>query len=132
MVVRELTKGNCPSWLNEGLAEVEGRKEYDSPLAALEGAVKTGTVLPFTSLEKSLASLNGNDALLAYQQGYAMVRFMISAYGWHKVREILVNLGTGMTIEAAIAKTLADYGLDYQGIVEEWQAQVQKEYGGRQ
>ena len=131
VVVRELTRGNCPSWLNEGLAEVEGRKEYDSPMTALEGVVKTGAFLPFTSLEKSLASLNGNDALLAYQQGYAMVRFMISAYGWHKVREILVNLGRGMTIEAAIAKTFADYGLDYQGIVQEWQAQVQKEYVGR-
>jgi tetratricopeptide (TPR) repeat protein len=131
VVVRELTRGNCPSWLNEGLAEVEGRKEYDQPLTALEGAVKTGAFLPFTSLEKSLASLSGKEALLAYQQGYAMVRYLISAYGWHKVREILVNLGTGMTIEAAIARTFADYGLDYQGIVQEWQAQVQKEYGGR-
>ncbi len=60
-----------------------------------------------------------------------MVRFMISAYGWHKVREILVNLGSGMTIEAAIAKTFADYALDYQGLVQEWQAQALKEYGGR-
>ena len=54
--------GVVPTWLNEGLAEVEGRKEFDSPLAALEGAVKTGAVLPFTSLEKSLASMSGNDA----------------------------------------------------------------------
>lgn len=131
VVVRELTNDNCPSWLNEGLAEVEGRKEYDPPLTALEAAAKTGGFLPFASLEKSLASLTAKDAQLAYQQGYAMVRFMISAYGWHKVREILVNLGSGMTIEAAIARTFADYGLDYQGLVREWQAQMQKEYGGR-
>ena len=131
VVVRELTKGNCPSWLNEGLAEVEGRTEFDPPLTALERAAKAGAYLPFTELEKSLASLNAKDALLAYQQGYAMVRFMISAYGWHKVREVLVNLGTGMTIEAAIAKTFKDYGLDYQGIVQEWQAEAQKKFEGR-
>ena len=44
---------------------------------------------------------------------------------------LLEDLGTGMTIEAAIAKTFADYGLDYQGIVQEWQAQAQNEYGVR-
>jgi hypothetical protein len=58
-----------------------------------------------------------------------MVRFMIASYGWHKIREILVNLGEGMTIEAAIVKTFADYGLDYQGLVREWQAATLKEYG---
>lgn len=107
----------------------KGARSTDHPLTALEGSAKIGAFLPFASLEKSLASLNGKDALFAYQQGYAMVRFMISAYGWHKVREILVNLGSGMTIEAAIAKGLRDYGLDYQGIVQEWQSQ--KEYGRR-
>lgn len=131
VVVRELTKGNCPTWLNEGLAEVEGRKEYDPPLADLEAAAKTGSFIPFPSLEKSLASLNAKDAQLAYQQSYSIVRFMISAYGWHKVRDILVNLGNGMTVEGAIAKAFEDYGLDYQGIVREWQAEMGKEYGGR-
>ncbi|MCM2357479.1 MAG: peptidase MA family metallohydrolase [Geobacteraceae bacterium] len=129
VVVRELTGGNCPSWLNEGLAEVAGRREYDPPLAALEAAAKSGAYLHFADLEKSLASLKARDARLAYQQSYAMVRFMISAYGWHKVRDVLVNLGTGMTTEAAIAAAFADYGLDYRGIVQEWRATMAKEYG---
>jgi tetratricopeptide (TPR) repeat protein len=129
VVVGELTRKNCPTWLNEGLAEFEGRKEYDSPLAALEAAAKTGKFLSFSDMEKSLLSLSRKDAALAYQQSYAMVRFMISSYGWHKVREILVNLGEGMNIGAAIAGTFADYGLDYQGLVREWQAAALKEYG---
>jgi len=129
VVVGELAKGNCPTWLNEGLAEVEGRKEFDHPHADLGKAVKTGTLLPFTSLEKSLSGLNAQEAALAYEQSYAMVRFMIAAYGWHKVRDILVNLGTGVKIEAAIAGAFADYGLDYQRIVQEWQAYMRKEYG---
>ena len=28
VVVRELTRGNCPTWLNEGLAVLEERKEF--------------------------------------------------------------------------------------------------------
>jgi tetratricopeptide (TPR) repeat protein len=128
VVVGELTKGNCPSWLNEGLAQVEEKKEFDHPLVDLGKVVRNGGLLPVARLEKSLLSLSAKDAALAYQQSYALVRFMISAYGWHKIRETLVNLGAGMTIDAAIAKAFADYGLDYQQIVREWEAYLQKEY----
>lgn len=130
VVVGELTKGNCPTWLNEGLAEVEGRKEFNPAMHELAGAAKTGALFSFTSMEKSLSSLDTKNALLAYQQSYAMVSFMISAYGWHKVRETLVNLGTGMRFEAAIAGAFADYGLDFAAIVKEWREHMRKEYGG--
>lgn len=129
VVVGELTKGNCPTWLNEGLAEVEGRKEFNPAMPELAGAAKTGALFSFTAMEKSLSSLDAKDALLAYQQSYAMVSFMISAYGWHKVRETLVNLGTGMRIEAAIAGAFADFGLDFAAIVKEWREHMRKEYG---
>lgn len=130
VVVGELTKGNCPTWLNEGLAEIEGRREYNPAMPELAGAAKSGALFPFSSMEKSLASLDAKNALLAYQQSYAMVSFMISAYGWHKVRETLVNLGAGMRFETAIAGAFADYGLDFAAIVKEWQEHMRKEYGG--
>ena len=129
VVVGELTRKNCPVWLNEGLAEFEGRKEFDTPLLNLEAAAKSGTLLPFDTLEKSLLSMSTKEASLAYQQSYSMVKFMISSYGLHKVREVLVNLGTGMRVDEAIAKAFKDYGLDYNGIVKEWQVYIQKEYG---
>jgi tetratricopeptide (TPR) repeat protein len=128
VVVRDLTKGNCPSWLNEGLAEVEGRTEFNPPLALLEAAAISGNLLAFTRLEKSLLGMNSKDAQLAYQQSYSMVQFMISSYGWYKVKEILLNLGDGMDIGAAIAKVFIDYSLDYKGLVQEWQAKVLKDY----
>jgi tetratricopeptide (TPR) repeat protein len=129
VAVGEMTRKNCPTWLNEGLAEVEGRKEYDPPLTALEATARTGKFLPFANLEKSLLAMNSKDAALAYQQSYSLVRYMISSYGWHKVREILVNLGSGVTIGAAIATVFADYGLGFQGIEQDWQTSVRKEYG---
>jgi tetratricopeptide (TPR) repeat protein len=130
VVVGELTKGNCPTWLNEGLAEIEGRKEFNPAMPELARAAKTGALFSFNSMEKSLSSLETKDALLAYQQSYAMVSFMISAYGWHKVRETLINLGTGMCFEAAIAGAFADYGLDFAAIIKEWQEHMRQEYGG--
>jgi tetratricopeptide (TPR) repeat protein len=129
VVVGELTKGNCPTWLNEGLAEFEGRKEFSPPIAELETAAKTGEFIPFKTLEKSLASLDTRKVALAYQQSYSIVSFMISTYGMHKVREILVNLGSGMGSEAAIAGAFSDYRLDFDGIMQEWRAHMLKEYG---
>ncbi len=129
VVVGELTKGNCPAWLNEGLAEAEGRKENNPPLIELENAAKSGGYISLSTLEKSLSSLDSKRAALAYQQSYSLVNFMISAYGIYKVRDILINLGNGMDSNAAISGALADFGLDFKGIVEEWRAHMRKEYG---
>lgn len=131
VVVGELTKGNSPTWLNEGLAEVEGSKEFSPPVAELETAAKTGEFIPFKTLEKSLASLDTRKASLAYQQSYSLVSFIISTYGMHKVREILANLGSGMGSEAAIAGAFADYRLDFDGIMQELRAHMRKEYGSQ-
>jgi tetratricopeptide (TPR) repeat protein len=131
VVLGELTKGNCPTWLNEGLAEVEGRKEFSPPVAELETAAKTGEFIPFSTMGKSLAAHDTRKAALAYQQSYSLVSFMISTYGIHKVREILVNLGSGLGSEAAIAGAFADYRLDFEGILQEWQAHMRKEYGSQ-
>jgi tetratricopeptide (TPR) repeat protein len=129
VVVGDLTRGNCPTWLNEGLAEMEGRKEFSPPVAELEQAAKTGEFIPFKSLEKSLSALDTTKAALAYQQSYSLVSFMISNYGLYKVTDILANLGKGMESRAAIAAAFADYRLDFEGIVKEWREHVTREFG---
>lgn len=129
-VVRELTKGNCPTWLNEGLAELQGRLEYNHPLVELRKAVKEGGILPVKSLEGAFTSLGGREVRLAYEQSYALVNFMVSSYGWHRVRAILVQLGAGMPIAEAIARGLGDLGLTYEGVIGEWRDYTKREIGG--
>jgi len=130
VVVQELTHGNCPTWLNEGLAELEGRKVFNPPLGALGKAAKSSAYLQFSRLEKGFTDLAAREAAMAYQQSYAMVNFMVSSYGWPKVTEILVNLGNGMAISEAMQRALADFGLDYEGVIAEWQAYMKREFGG--
>lgn len=129
-VVRELTRGNCPVWLNEGIAELQGRQELNAPLAELGRVVRTGEYLPLRKLEKGFTSLGTNEVRLAYEQSYAVVNFMVTAYGWHRIREILTSLGEGMAIEQSVVRGLADLGLDYDGIVGEWKAYMMREFGG--
>lgn len=130
VVVQELTHGNCPTWLNEGLAELEGRKVFNQPLGMLGKAAKNSAYIPFSRLEKGFTDLPAREAAMAYQQSYAMVNFMVSSYGWPKVNEILVNLGNGMGIAEAVKRALADFGLDYEGVIAEWQTYMKREFGG--
>ena len=129
VVVSELTNGNCPTWLNEGLAELEGRKIFNRPMVELGKTAKHGSFIPFTSLEGAFTSLNSQQAALAYQQSYALVNFMVTTYGWYNVRQILVNLGTGMKLEPAIGHALSGFGLNYAGVVQEWQFYMKREFG---
>jgi tetratricopeptide (TPR) repeat protein len=128
VVVQELTHGNCPTWLNEGLAELEGRKMYDHPLSELARVVKSGAYIPISRLEGGFTSLGSREAALAYQQSYSLVRFMVNAYGWPKIGELLQQLGTGRKTTDAMKKVMGDFGLDYEGVIDEWRTQLKKEY----
>jgi tetratricopeptide (TPR) repeat protein len=129
VVVREITGGNCPTWLNEGLAELQGRREVNRPLPELGKALKNGGLLPMSTLEGPFMGLSAREAALAYQQSYALVNFLVTQYGWHKVKEMLVALGSGLDTAAAVKRALGDYGLDYPAVIQEWRAYLQKEYG---
>ena len=129
-VVRELAKGNCPVWLNEGIAELQGRRELNTPLTELGKAVRTGGYLPLKQLEKSFTSMGSREVRLAYEQSYAVVNFMVSSYGWHRVRNILNHLGEGLTTGEAISRGLADLSLDYDGVFREWLEYMKREFGG--
>ncbi len=131
VVIQELTRGNVPNWLNEGVAELQGRRLFNPPMADLGKAARSGQPLPINFLDKSFIGLDTRQAGLAYQESYALANFMVQSYGWHKVREILQLLGAGEKIETAVAKALADFGLDYQGLIREWQAYMGREFGGR-
>jgi tetratricopeptide (TPR) repeat protein len=129
-VVQELTHGNCPTWLNEGLAELAGRSIFNHPLVELKQAYLQGGMLPFTRLEGAFTGMDTKSAAVAYQQSYSLVRFMTTAYGWPTVSAVLTNLGTGLTTSVSLARALADFGLDFDGVVEEWRRSLAREYGG--
>lgn len=129
-VVRELTKGNCPVWLNEGIAELQGRQELNPPLTELGRAVRSGGYLSLRKLERGFTSLGSTEVRLAYEQSYAVVNFMVSSYGWYRVRGILAYLGEGLTVDEAISKGLADLSLTYDGVFGEWLEYMKREFGG--
>lgn len=128
VLISDLTHNNCPTWLNEGLAELAGRSKFNHPLNDLARAIRQGTLIPLAKLEGGFGSFGAREVALAYQQSYSVVSFMVKAYGWYKVKEVLVYLGSGVKIDAAMKKVFGDYGLDYSGVVQEWQGYVAREF----
>ena len=119
VLIAELAHGNTPTWLNEGLAEIQGRKEF-TPAAPDPHGSKGGRLLSLATLSGAFTSMAGAEAGLAYQQSHSMVQFMVSRYGWYAMQRILKHLGERAGIESAVAQALADWSLDLPGVLREW------------
>lgn len=129
VIVFELTRGNCPTWLNEGIAEMFARMQYNRPMPEFGRAARKGALTDFRKLENGFANLATAEAALAYQQSYALTNHLVSSYGWHRVKQILTALGNGADITAAIGTALADYNLSYDQVLSEWLTSVEKGIG---
>lgn len=130
-VVRELTRGNCPTWLNEGIAELQGRQESNPPLIELAQAIKTGAFIPLRSLEGNFSALDEQRIRLAYEESYAAVNYLVTNYGWYRVKAILANLGEGVPFDQAVTRGLADFALSYDDFFREWRDSMQQQYRNR-
>ena len=131
VVVFELTRGNCPLWLNEGVAEMFGRMQYNRPLPEVGRAAGAGKLIDFRKLEANFSEFSPSEAALAYQQSYAMVNYMVTTYGWHRIRQILSGLGSGLSIDKSLRTALKDYNLNYDSLVVEWRASLEREIMGK-
>jgi hypothetical protein len=109
VVVRFLGKGRVPVWLNEGLAEMVGRRHFEPP----QPKVPAGLNLDPTALDHSFAQLPTEQVPLAYAQSHARVQRLVELCGWPPLAELLQRLGTGRGWDAAVADAYAPCGYDW-------------------
>jgi hypothetical protein len=110
--INQLTKGRCPQWLNEGVAQVmEGRDvaRFGGPqLARIFAAHQQ---IPLYVLEGSWTRFDSSHAQLAYAEGLAAVSYVRDTYGISDVQRILARIGDGASSEASLRATIhAGYG----------------------
>lgn len=124
VAVHFLTRGRCPVWLNEGLAEIAERRHHDPPLAALAAAIQDEKPIAFASLEASFAGLSREEAKLAYEQSYSLTAYIVEQYHWYKMAELLAALGDGRSMEESVRAVLGEYGVDFASLQAGWHRQL--------
>ena len=108
--LRSLAGGRCPTWLNEGMAELmEPRSSgtYAQPLAAL---FQHRREIPFSVLEHPFIGFSGSQAQVAYAESLSGVEYLRDRYGMGEVLRMLGNIGSGVDPELALRQST---GMDY-------------------
>ena len=121
VLVGYLARGRIPFWLNEGLAEVAGRRFFSPPPPEDEKL----TFLLWTDLEDSFEKLESGQVRSAYYQSYLMVTYLIEHFGRYKLNELVVAAGRETDFSKAVADVYADFKVDYKTLQDEWSAHFQ-------
>jgi hypothetical protein len=117
------TAGNCPTWLQEGIAQwLEGGDpaRQDQVVAAAAGG---GRLLPLLTLEAPFQSLPASDVPLAYAESLSAVAHIIRIRGEAGVGRLLAGLGDRLPSEEALPVAIA---LSYPEFQKSWEAQVRR------
>ncbi|MBV9624102.1 MAG: hypothetical protein JOZ14_09000 [Acidobacteria bacterium] len=108
--INQLSRGRCPQWLNEGMAQLLEPQSLGPRARRLAELFKVERELPLNSLDTGFSSFSGIEAALAYDESLAFVEYIQSRYGSSDLLRILERLGQGESAEAALRATIhCDY-----------------------
>jgi hypothetical protein len=124
--VNQITRGRCPLWLNEGVAQLMEPRSAGSAGSLLARLFITHHEVPLNLLETSFINLNTNEAAIAYAESIAAVEYIDDTYGMSDVRSILERIGQGASVESALRATL---NVGYQQFEEDIGTFLKSKYG---
>jgi len=120
VILRDIAGNNLPYWLNEGLAETAEREFGSTESAAFPLGQQQAKLFSLQVLEGPFRNYRGQQVMLAYEQSYSFVHYLIDEYGWVQMRELLFALADGLTISAAVDRAFGIYGVSYQSLEKNW------------
>ena len=123
LLVEEVTFncfGGLPTWLDEGLAVYAEGSLPGFQERALALAIAEDDLISLRSLNSSFPAAD-TGATLSYAQSYSLVDYLIGAYGWPKMQELLAVFAEGSADEDAIVQV---YGWGYDTLESLWRRSV--------
>src|SRR5271157_935090 len=124
--VSQMSGNRCPTWLNEGIAQMEEGKSSAANGRQLSHLFAAGNEIPFNVLEGSFMSFSAPEATAAYAESLAAAEYIRDAYGMSEITRILELLSQGSSIEAALRATVHS---DYRQLQDEITRQLKERYG---
>ncbi len=124
--IRQVTHGRCPTWLNEGVAQVLEPGKLGNMGRLLAQMFDAQREVPLNLLEGSFARLDDDQAAVAYSEALAVAEYINATHGMSELRRILERIGEGAGAEAAIRATLHS---GYADLARDTGAYLKKTYG---
>ena len=113
VVVREVTGGRIPTWLNEGLAQIEQRTPMDGAVESVRQLAARGKLPSLQNLKDPFVGLTGPEASVVYAVSYAATKYLVERWGLWDIQRLLRRLGEGVSFDVALKETtrltLADF-----------------------
>lgn len=105
--INQVSRGRCPQWLNEGIAQLVEPKQLGPTRGQRLADLYHGAhQIPLATLEQSFLSFSPFEALLAYDESLAAAEYIRDTYGMGELRSILERLGDGSSTETSLRVTI--------------------------
>jgi tetratricopeptide (TPR) repeat protein len=124
--IRQKTRANAPTWVQEGLAQWMEGKRSEAIAGVLLLAYDAKQVKPLGDLEGSWLQLSNEVAAYAYAWALANVEYIVKVDGMTDMQRILDRLAEGSTAEAALRQVLHS---DYEELMQSTAQYLRKTYG---
>ena len=113
ILVHELThafidslSGNCPTWFNEGVAQLEEGKTATNDKAALARLRENDQLMGFKDLGGSFLGFSAARAEVAYVESLSAVEYMVAKFGKASIRSVLDLMAQNYNFENAFKTAL--------------------------
>ena len=124
--VSQISAGRCPTWLNEGIAQIEEGRSSASHGRPLAQMFADGNEIPYNILEGSFMSFSTAQATVAYAESLATTEYIRESYGMSEIPRILERLSQGSSTESALRATIHS---DYRQLHDEMTRWLKGKYG---
>lgn len=122
--VHWLSKGRCPTWLNEGLAELMEPRSAGMYARQLGPLFAERKAIPFSILQHSFTRFSPVQAEIAYAESLSATEYLRDRYGMFEIRRMLLSIGSGVESETVLANST---GMDYATLAERIGEQMSKQ-----
>ena len=108
--IQQKTRGRCPVWLQEGVAQwMEGQRSSETA-DLLVSAYERKAAMPLAAMEHSWMRMPGEVALYAYAWSLGVVEYLVATYGMRDLERLLDRVAIEPSTEAA---TRSGLRMDY-------------------
>jgi hypothetical protein len=124
--VWQKTRGRCPVWLDEGLAQwFEGRRS-NADAAALAALYDRGQYIPLQRLEGGWNTMSGDQARFAYAWSLAAVEYIVATGGTWGIDRLFDHFDQDSSFAAALRAALQT---DYADLERQTATYLRETYG---